>query len=102
MLPKHLAWLLWTGFIAVALGEAFLGRKARQQGAPVVGRQTGHSWPWASPASWFLLYVPSRRSHVRVGTSTRLLLPPSRNSCVPPARVCSQGRGSFEASWVST
>jgi len=40
MLPDRLAWLFWTGFTAVALGEAFLGRKARQQGAPVAVRQT--------------------------------------------------------------
>src|SRR5215472_16574691 len=40
MLPKHLAWLFWTSFIAVALGEAFLGRKARKQGAPVSPRRT--------------------------------------------------------------
>jgi len=41
MLPDRLAWLFWTGFTAIALGEAFLGRKARQQGAPVAVRQTG-------------------------------------------------------------
>src|SRR5215467_16077062 len=40
MLPDRLAWLFWTAFIAVALGEAFLGRKVRQQGAPVAVRQT--------------------------------------------------------------
>src|SRR5262249_46171178 len=40
MLPDRLAWLFWTGFTAVALGEAFLGRKARQQGAPVAVIQT--------------------------------------------------------------
>ena len=41
MLPDRLAWLFWTSFTAIALIEAFLGRKARQQGAPIVGRQTG-------------------------------------------------------------
>src|SRR5262245_23010533 len=44
MLPDGLAWLFWTGFIAVALGEAFLGRKARQQGAPVAVRRTEALW----------------------------------------------------------